>query len=322
MTAKTYRGIANLQEAISWAKGKPVPTSIFSQMPLDWEVCEYGYGDGWGDISEKERETWVKDVCPWYTGSRGNVHGILAKGLNTTTDFENAKGYAEDGYILGINPTGDTAEFSSTHLYLKDARDTELVFIYSVKENKYYLPQEFLKRYDKKKLSYRENTLMIKLSLRDKFSEANIKEIASKLEFKETTKLPKEYKFVSDISDLIPFSYTVAKEPVKIDTITSDGKETTNEAKKDDVIISGPSDERYVLKENKFSQKYEGKIGETVIPEQSKRQVAVYTGKESVSFKAPWGEEMILKPNDYLVKDGNDYYRIAKKEFEQTYKPI
>ena len=30
---------------------------------------------------------------------------------------------------------------------------------------------------------------------------------------------------------------------------------------------------------------------------------------------------MVMKPGDYLVKvkDGSGYYRIAKKEFEQTY---
>jgi hypothetical protein len=50
--------------------------------------------------------------------------------------------------------------------------------------------------------------------------------------------------------------------------------------------------------------------------------VAEYTGKEPVTFKASWGEDMILKPGDYLVKEGEGaYYRIAKKEYEQTYNP-
>ena len=31
---------------------------------------------------------------------------------------------------------------------------------------------------------------------------------------------------------------------------------------------------------------------------------------------------MVLKPGDYLVKDGDaGYYRIAKVEYEQTYNP-
>jgi hypothetical protein len=39
-----------------------------------------------------------------------------------------------------------------------------------------------------------------------------------------------------------------------------------------------------------------------------------------VTFTAPWGESMILKPGDYLVKDGDaGYYRIAKLEYDQTY---
>ena len=57
-----------------------------------------------------------------------------------------------------------------------------------------------------------------------------------------------------------------------------------------------------------------------IYPEQSPRQVALYNG-EQTTFKAPWGEDMIIKSGDYLVKDPANagYYRIAKVEFEKTY---
>jgi hypothetical protein len=105
-----------------------------------------------------------------------------------------------------------------------------------------------------------------------------------------------------------------------VDTITSDGKETTNTAEAGDIMLSGPSQENYVIKGAKFGKLYQGEIGSTVVPEQSPRQVAVYTAPDAVQFTAPWGESMVIKPGDYLVRDGDaGYYRIAKAEYEQTY---
>jgi hypothetical protein len=84
--------------------------------------------------------------------------------------------------------------------------------------------------------------------------------------------------------------------------------------------MSGPSRENYVVKAAKFPKLYQGTMGGPVIPEQGPRMVALYTGQQSVTFTAPWGESMVLKPGDYLVKDGDaGYYRIAKAEYEQTY---
>ncbi|MGI9159164.1 MAG: hypothetical protein ACR2K1_05360, partial [Saprospiraceae bacterium] len=40
-------------------------------------------------------------------------------------------------------------------------------------------------------------------------------------------------------------------------------------------------------------------------------------------FIARWGEEMIAKTGDFLAlpEDGSEVYRIARKEFFETYKP-
>jgi hypothetical protein len=45
---------------------------------------------------------------------------------------------------------------------------------------------------------------------------------------------------------------------------------------------------------------------------------------EILEFVAPWGESMIVKPGDYLVTppEKNEIYRIAQKEFEETYKQL
>lgn len=150
----------------------------------------------------------------------------------------------------------------------------------------------------------------------------NIEEIAAGLNFLPTTKKNKNYNYVSTDVDMPPFSYTVSQESKPIVTVTEDGEETTNTVDVDDIIISGPSCEQYVVEPEKFLKSYVGSIGGPVYPEQSPRMVALYTGDEHITFKAPWGKKMILKPQDYLVKeDEGKFYRIAKYEYGQTYNP-
>lgn len=148
----------------------------------------------------------------------------------------------------------------------------------------------------------------------------DIEEVAANLDFLPTTKKMKIYSYTDTDQNMNPFTYTVAQEPKQIVTVTADGKETTNMASAGDIIMSGPSGEQYVVKSAKFHKLYQGKIGGEIHPEQNPRMVAQYTGHEPVMFKASWGEDMILKPSDYLVKEGEGkYYRIAKAEYEQTY---
>lgn len=160
--------------------------------------------------------------------------------------------------------------------------------------------------------------------LNEAVENVSIEEIAAGMKFLPTTKKPRKYQYADSgrAQGLPPMSYTVASEPQRVVTITSDGKETENTAAQGDVILSGPSSETYVIKATKFAKLYQGKLGETVIPEQNPRQVARYTGEQTVTFMAPWGESMVLKPGDYLVRDGDaGYYRIAQKEYEETYNP-
>lgn len=150
----------------------------------------------------------------------------------------------------------------------------------------------------------------------------DINQVASQLDFLPTKKQAKQYKFVKagEPGKMPPMTYTIAASEMPVVTYTSDGKETQNVAAQGDIVMSGPSKENYVVKAAKFPKLYQGEMGQTVVPEQSPRMVAVYTGKEPISFVAPWGENMVLKPGDYLVKDGDQgYYRIAKVEYEQTY---
>lgn len=153
--------------------------------------------------------------------------------------------------------------------------------------------------------------------------EEDINSVAAKLNFVTTTKQLRSYRYIDNamVDGPMPeMSYGVNEGgPVLITTYTSDGKETQNTAEPGDIVMSGPSGEKYVIKAKKFDKLYTGGVGNTVTPEQGPRTVALYKGKP-MSFTAPWGEQMIIKPGDWLVKDGDKgYYRIAKKEFKETY---
>jgi hypothetical protein len=146
-----------------------------------------------------------------------------------------------------------------------------------------------------------------------------IAELAAAWEFLPTTKMAKEYAFASSTADMGPMSYAVAATEEEVVTVTASGVETRNTATAGDVVMSGPSGERYVVKATKFGGLYDGEVGDTVIPNQSPRMVKQYDG-ESVVFVAPWGERMLLQHGDYVVSDGPDaFYRIAEREFGETY---
>lgn len=120
-----YRGVW-LEDAVKIIKQKKLLPSQ-DLMPLDWEVVEYSIGDEISEMSEQDIDDWVADVCWWYDGSRKSIKG----GLNLTSDFDNARGYAgENGVVFGIQCTGDFAEFSDAHLFAKSAKECKIVSAY------------------------------------------------------------------------------------------------------------------------------------------------------------------------------------------------
>lgn len=150
----------------------------------------------------------------------------------------------------------------------------------------------------------------------------DINQIASQLQFQPTSKKKLTYQYAVSTENMPAMSYTVAQQQMPVVTTTADGKETQNTAEPNDIIMSGPSREQYVIKSAKFPKLYQGQIGGPVHPEQGPRNVAVYGGNAPITFTASWGESMVLKPGDYLVKEAEGkFYRIAKQEYEQTYNP-
>lgn len=126
-----------------------------------------------------------------------------------------------------------------------------------------------------------------------------------------------------------------AKKRERISTITKDGVETTNRASVGDYIVRNQTraEEEYILKPQKFRSRYayikrskggyneykpKGKI---YALEVNKRLLEKFKFKKEFYFEAAWGSKMIVKEKDFLVcpYDGNEVYRIARREFFETY---
>ena len=117
----------------------------------------------------------------------------------------------------------------------------------------------------------------------------------------------------------IELDFRIAEEPEKVVTTIDGEKETSNEAEEGDYIITGVSGEKYVLSPEKFKKRYfvDGNVAKTKPVEIHAKQ---YKGK-NMSFMASWGEEMRMNYNDYLVRNGEEYYRIERRVFDKLYEP-
>lgn len=126
----------------------------------------------------------------------------------------------------------------------------------------------------------------------------------------------------------------------KIATITKDGLETKNEViDNTSYIVQNQTDakEEYIVLGKKFEQKYVY-LGDTttnykVYQAKGKIKALKLTRKlwqmlnlpdKEFYFEPAWGGSMVVKLYDYLVcpLDYSEVYRIARKEFWETYKKI
>lgn len=136
-----------------------------------------------------------------------------------------------------------------------------------------------------------------------------------------------KFKQVFDINDSKRLTFYVHEdEPTHVETILNDKLETINVCRRGDFVITGPMGEKYVVTPVKVIKLYNIVDGFMYTRKQH-RIVAKVTAKimrklgfkNTISFKASWGEDMILEAGDYLVKDGVGYYRIESKAFTKTY---
>ena len=127
-----------------------------------------------------------------------------------------------------------------------------------------------------------------------------------------------------------------AKSVEQIITTTSDGRETINSAKPGDYIVKNQTGagEEYVLAPSKFRTRYVYKkrskagfseydpTGRIHAIEVNKRLLKKFGVKLRFYFEADWGSKMVVKEKDFLAcpVGGEEVYRIARKEFFETYR--
>lgn len=122
-----------------------------------------------------------------------------------------------------------------------------------------------------------------------------------------------------------------------VSTITSDGLETVNIAHAGDWLVRNQTEagEAYLLSAEKFAQRYRylrpdeddwseyQAMGRIRALELTPERLQAWQLPAEFTFIAAWGSPMIARQGDFLAcpEDFSEVYRIARSEFEQTYKP-
>ncbi|MFC3414482.1 hypothetical protein [Algoriphagus hitonicola] len=130
----------------------------------------------------------------------------------------------------------------------------------------------------------------------------------------------------------------LAPKGMEVVTETSDGIKTKNIAEEGDYFVENQTStsEMYLVRKNVFERKYqitqslsEGwatyQLREFIWAIQiTAEDIQKFGAEDVLDFTAPWGELSIAKPEDFLVlpPEKDEIYRIAHKEFKETYKEI
>lgn len=129
-----------------------------------------------------------------------------------------------------------------------------------------------------------------------------------------------------------------AKPGEVVQTKTGDGLETTNTAGGNEFIVRNQTEagEEYIVPAHKFEERYtlldkadadwaeyQAK-GQIVAIELTPERLAALHLPAEFEFIAPWEDPMTAKTGDFMggPKDFSEVYRLARKEFFETYKPL
>ncbi|MCS6928807.1 MAG: PGDYG domain-containing protein [Saprospiraceae bacterium] len=129
-----------------------------------------------------------------------------------------------------------------------------------------------------------------------------------------------------------------AREGEVVNTVTADGLETVNVARPGDWLVRNQTEaeEQYLISAAKFTRRYEciqpaddgwaeyRAVGRIRALELTPQRLNALDLCAPFDFVAPWGSLMTARQGDFLAcpEDGDEVYRIARAEFEQTYLPL
>jgi hypothetical protein len=125
---------------------------------------------------------------------------------------------------------------------------------------------------------------------------------------------------------------------IVVTVIAGEGQETQSQpAQAGDWVVRNRCEasghEQYLVSAEKFAERYEGPLGSAdrdgwapYRPRGAEMLYALVRDEDgSFSFTAPWGEEMVAKPGDALVRDPSDpkdLYRVQAAAFACTYEIV
>lgn len=123
-----------------------------------------------------------------------------------------------------------------------------------------------------------------------------------------------------------------------IQTRTGDGLETTNAAEAGDYIVRNQTDaeEEYIVPAHKFNKRYTAlravdehwqeyqALGRIIAIELTAEKLASLNLPTEFEFMAPWDDPMTAKAGDFMggPETLTEVYRLARKEFFETYGPV
>jgi hypothetical protein len=112
-----------------------------------------------------------------------------------------------------------------------------------------------------------------------------------------------------------------------VETVIDGVRETANTAAPGDYVVRGVKGEFYIIKAETLAKRYGEPLtapdrdGFRRYPAKGEFFAFCYEG-QPFKFVAPWKEDMIANPGDYIgttVMGSNEYYRIEKTAFAMTY---
>ena len=251
----------------------------------------------------------VKSRDAWYKTFGTNVYGLSVCIPNT---------YDKAHYKFKIKNSEGKIEDAKTYMITFDKKEQALVKVIC----KY-----------KEKFDGRGDDPKCVVSLKDLEGGSGKNEFKVLLEhldnsFQTAMKKVFRYKRVSSLDDNEKNTFYIHNgEQTQVVTYIDGEKETINTCNPGDIVITGIDGEKYVIPPHKLPNNY-NLVDNVLVTRQHPRQVASITKtllrklglKEMIEFTASWGEVMILKAGDYLVKEDTDkYYRIEGKIFKKTY---
>jgi len=113
-----------------------------------------------------------------------------------------------------------------------------------------------------------------------------------------------------------------------IETWLEGERETVNTARPGDYVVRGVNGEHYIITSGTLAKRYGPPMTE---PDAEGFRQYTATGSchafeyegQAFTFVAPWGEEMIVNPGDYIATPAigsSDIYRIERNAFLATYR--